>query len=140
MTVKKTITVAQIIPQYRETDGLGRRRLLTPDEILRFPNDELLIIIRGENVLRAKKFDYTRHPYAKDLVRSSVFNYNPSPQTENADSEVPQIEDVNKKTPQTENTDKEIRQAEPEGPPTPQTDKKPGKAKLYAASKPPEEF
>ena len=56
MMVKKTIAVAQMIPQYRETDGLGRRRLLTPDEILRFPNDEVLIVIRGENVLRAKKF------------------------------------------------------------------------------------
>ena len=79
MTVKHTITVAQMIPQYRETDGLGRRRLLTPDEILRFPNDELLIILRGQNVLRARKFDYTGHPYAKQLVRTSIFDYNPHP-------------------------------------------------------------
>jgi len=40
MTVKKTIAVAQMIPQYRETDGLGRRRLLTPDEILRISGDQ----------------------------------------------------------------------------------------------------
>ena len=77
MAVKRTIAIAQLIPQYRETDGLGRRRLLTPDEILRFPNGELLIVIRGENVLRAKKFDYTGHPYAKRIVRTSIFDYKP---------------------------------------------------------------
>ena len=82
MVVKHTITVAQMIPQYRETDGLGRRRLLTPDEILRFPNDELLIILRGENVLRAKKFDYTKHPYAKRPVTSSIFDYHPEQNSE----------------------------------------------------------
>jgi len=58
MTVRKTIAVAQVIPQYRQTEGQGRRRLLTPDEVLRIPNEELLVIIRGHNVLKLKKFDY----------------------------------------------------------------------------------
>ena len=39
MTVRQTIAVAQVIPQYRHTEGQGRRRLLTPDEVLRLPND-----------------------------------------------------------------------------------------------------
>ena len=38
MTVRQTIAVAQVIPQYRHTEGQGRRRLLTPDEVLRLPN------------------------------------------------------------------------------------------------------
>jgi type IV secretion system protein VirD4 len=114
MTVKRTIAIAQLIPQYRETDGLGRRRLLTPDEILRFPNDELLIILRGENVLRAKKFDYTKHPYAKLLEPSSIFEYAPQ---------------------------QEARfQPDAKTPPTPQTDPNQPSTKLFAASKPPEEF
>ena len=29
MTVKKTVALAQVIPQYRETQGQGRRKLLT---------------------------------------------------------------------------------------------------------------
>jgi type IV secretion system protein VirD4 len=77
MTVKQTIALTQLVPQYRETDGIGRRRLLTPDEILRFPNDELLIVLRGQNVLRARKFDYLEHPFAKRLVPSSIFAYTP---------------------------------------------------------------
>ena len=76
MTVKQTIAVAQMIPQYRESVGMGKRRLLTPDEVFRIPNDEMLIIIRGEKVLRANKFDYTGHPYAKKLIKSSIYDYN----------------------------------------------------------------
>lgn len=75
MTTRQSIAVAQVIPQYRYTEGLGRRRLLTPDEVLRLPNDELLVIIRGQKVLRARKFDYTGHPYAKECVKASIRDY-----------------------------------------------------------------
>lgn len=53
-TVRQTIAVAQVIPQYRRTDGLGRRRLMTTDEVLRLPNDEMLIIIRGQKPANAQ--------------------------------------------------------------------------------------
>lgn len=76
MTVKKTIAVAQVIPQYRETHGQGRRKLLTPDEVLRLPHDELLVIIRGQNLLKLNKFDYTRHPMSKELVPVTIQEYN----------------------------------------------------------------
>ena len=49
--------------------------MLTPDEVLRLPNDELLIILRGQKVLRAKKFDFTEHPYAKECERTSIQHY-----------------------------------------------------------------
>ena len=78
MTVRKTIAVAQVIPQYRHTEGKGRRRLLTPDEVLRLPNDQLLIVIRGHNMLQASKFDYPMHWMAKEIVKSSVLDYHPS--------------------------------------------------------------
>lgn len=88
MTVKKTIAMAQVIPQYRETQGQGKRRLLTPDEVLRLPNEEMLCIIRGCNLLRLTKLDYTKHPMAKEIIRTSVMDYypraapEPMPQTE----------------------------------------------------------
>ena len=75
MTVRQTIAVAQVIPQYRQTEGQGKRRLLTPDEVLRLPNDELLCMIRGCNILRLKKLDYTKHPMSKQIVHSSVLEY-----------------------------------------------------------------
>lgn len=77
MTVKKTVAVVQVIPQYREMQGHGRRKLLTPDEVLRLPHDEMLVIIRGQNLLKLNKFDYVRHPMAKELLKVSIMDYSP---------------------------------------------------------------
>ena len=74
-TTRHTMAVAQFIPQYRQTEGHGRRKLLTPDEVLQLPNEELLCIIRGCNVLRLKRLDYTRHPMAGELERTSIMDY-----------------------------------------------------------------
>lgn len=79
MTVRKTIAVAQMIPQYRHNEGQGRRKLMTPDEILRLPNEELLCIIRGCNILKLDKFDYTKHPMSRMIEKTSVFEYSPQP-------------------------------------------------------------
>lgn len=77
MTTRQSIAMAQVIPQYRYTEGLGRRKLLTPDEVLRLKED-ILIILRGENVLRAKRFDYSKHPAYKLLKRCSIQDYIPA--------------------------------------------------------------
>lgn len=78
MTVRQTIAVAQVIPQYRHTEGQGKRRLLTPDEVLRLPNEELLCVIRGCNLLKLTKLDFTKHPLSKQIVKSSVLDYRPA--------------------------------------------------------------
>lgn len=78
MTVRQTMAVAQVIPQYRHTEGQGRRKLLTPDEVLRLPNEDLLCVIRGQNVLKLNKFDFTKHPMSKKIRRISIMDYNPS--------------------------------------------------------------
>jgi type IV secretion system protein VirD4 len=77
MTVRQTMAVAQMIPQYRQTEGQGRRRLLTPDEVLRLPNTDLLCVIRGCNMLRLKKLDYTGHRMSKELQHCSILDYTP---------------------------------------------------------------
>ena len=74
MTVRQTIAVAQVIPQYRHTEGQGRRKVLTPDEVLRLPNTQMLCIIRGCNVLKLDKLDYTKHPMAKQISKISVMD------------------------------------------------------------------
>ncbi len=77
MTTKQTMAIAQMIPQYRETQGHGKRRLLTPDEVLRLPHEEMLVIIRGQNILKLKKFDYARHPMSKEMGPVSIMDYHP---------------------------------------------------------------
>ena len=62
MTVRQTMAVAQMIPQYR---------------VLRLPNTDLLCVIRGCNMLRLKKLDYTGHRMSKELQHCSILDYTP---------------------------------------------------------------
>ena len=57
--------------------GQGRRKLLTTDEVLRLPNTELLCIVRGCNILKLNKLDYTKHPMAEMMVSVSIMDYQP---------------------------------------------------------------
>ena len=78
MTMRQSIALTQVVPQYRLSESVGHRTLLTPDEILRLPNDELLLALRGCNLLCLKKYDYAQHPDSKHLVPSDIQAY-PSP-------------------------------------------------------------
>ena len=109
--------MAQVIPQYRQTQGQGKRRLLTPDEVLRLPNQELLVVIRGHNLLKLEKVDYTELPLSKEIVRSSVLEYTPEqlPDTPPEQGPFSRKDEAAKEKPQR-------------------------KPRLYGVSKPPEEF
>ena len=72
-----TMRMSDYVPDYSETSSVGKRKLLLPDEILRFPLDQALVIIRGQKVLRVRKFDYSRHPEAEKLVLEKTEEYNP---------------------------------------------------------------
>ena len=62
-----TLRVSDYTPQYRESSGVGKRPVLTPDEVLRLPVDEALVILRGHKVLKVRKMDYSLHPAYKQL-------------------------------------------------------------------------
>ncbi len=62
-----TWRVSNYVPEYRETSGVGRRKLLTMDEVLRLPVSQALVIIRGRKILKVDKLDYTHHPEASKL-------------------------------------------------------------------------
>lgn len=120
-TTRQTMAIAQFIPQYRQTEGQGRRKLLTPEEVLRMPNEELLCIIRGCNVLKLRKLDYTRHPMSGEMERVSIMDYRPTlkvgaPESSSALS-VPAAPDRDE----------------------PKTGRKP-KLSLYSSAKPPSSF
>lgn len=115
MTVRQTMAIAQVIPQYRQTQGQGRRRLLTPDEVLRLPNQELLVVIRGHNLLKLEKVDFTELPMAKEIARASVLDYAPAGRPQS-------------------------RQENPQATQEPQPTVPRRKPRLYSVSKPPEEF
>ena len=82
-------------PEYRETNSVGRRKLMTADEVLRMPLDEALIILRGQNVFKVKKFDYTRHPESRKLKKCKAAAYIPDWRKEKEDDSIVQsVEDT----------------------------------------------
>ena len=62
-----TWRISNYTPEFRETSGVGKRKLLTMDEVLRLPVNRALVIARGNKVLQVDKFDYTNHYEAKKL-------------------------------------------------------------------------
>lgn len=74
---KQSIAIAQNNPTYRETQSVGKRFVLTPDEVLRWDNKYVLIIIRGQKVLKALKFDFSQNPESEFFKPSNVRDYTP---------------------------------------------------------------
>ena len=62
-----TWRISNYTPEFRETSGVGKRPVLTPDEVLRLPIMQALVIIRGQKVLKVEKMDYSKHPESKKL-------------------------------------------------------------------------
>jgi len=65
-------------PSHRETSSIGKRKLLTPDEVLRLPREDALIIFRGQKVLKVKKLDFTKHPESKKMRDCNARDYIPN--------------------------------------------------------------
>ena len=62
-----TWRISNYTPEFRETSGVGKRPVLTPDEVLRLPITQALVIIRGQKVLKVDKMDYSKHPESSKL-------------------------------------------------------------------------
>ncbi len=94
-----TWRVSDYTPEYRETSGVGKRKLLTMDEVLRLPIQKALVIIRGRKVLEVDKFDYTSHPEADKLAPCKASEHVPewSKLSQNVETTVPAPATVKKK-------------------------------------------
>ena len=94
-----TWRISNYTPEYRETSGVGKRKLLTMDEVLRMDVDRALVIIRGKNVLEVDKYDYSKHPEAKKLRASKAASHIPAWQSEQQQSGSRQTEAPASKSP-----------------------------------------
>nr|WP_242996577.1 type IV secretory system conjugative DNA transfer family protein [Clostridium indicum] len=72
-----TWRISNYTPEYRETSGVGKRPVLTPDEVLRLPIEQALVIVRGRKVLKVSKMDYSKHPEADKLHSCKASTYIP---------------------------------------------------------------
>ena len=72
-----TWRISNYTPEFRETSGVGKRKLLTMDEVLRLPINKALVIIRGRKILQVEKCDYTHHPESKKLKECKASEHIP---------------------------------------------------------------
>ena len=72
-----TMRMTDYVPEYSESSSIGKRQLLLPDEVLRFPWDMGLLFIRGQKALRVRKMDYTKHPDSRYLKMEKTAEHIP---------------------------------------------------------------
>ena len=65
MKQRNIFTPSLLQPNYRHSEGTGRRKLLTPDEVMRLPQNKMLVMVNHEQLLELEKFDYTRNPESR---------------------------------------------------------------------------
>ena len=109
-----TWRISNYTPEYRETSGVGKRPVLTPDEVLRLPITQALVIIRGQKVLKVDKMDYSKHPEASKLRSCKASAHipdwqraaqeNPSPSATSSTSQAPTPKKPVKKKPKAATT------------------------------------
>ena len=74
---RAAVALTQDLSTYAQNLSAGKRYLLTPDEVLRYPNDQCLIILRGQKIFKAKKFDYEKHPESKKFIPAPISQHMP---------------------------------------------------------------
>ena len=78
--VSSKMEKAEFLPEVRLTSSVGKRPVLTVDEVLRQPLDEEIIVLRGQNILKLKKYKFHDHPdyeAMKDAEPITISNYTP---------------------------------------------------------------
>lgn len=83
----QTLRVTDFTPGFRETHSIGKRQLMTPDEVLRLPLDQALIILRGQKILKVEKYDFTLHPESDKLQKCRASEHIPDWQQRPASEE-----------------------------------------------------
>ncbi|KHD38165.1 conjugal transfer protein TraG [Clostridium acetobutylicum] len=59
------------------TDKSIKRNLMNPDELLRLPTENEILILRGQKPIMLQKMDYTKHRLSKFLRSIKVSDYTP---------------------------------------------------------------
>ena len=67
----------RLFPSFQESDGWGKREVMTPGELMEMNNDHLVICISGFRPVRLKKFLFFRHPMSKECEKFSPRKHTP---------------------------------------------------------------
>ena len=74
--------------EMRKVKSIGQRTVQNPDEVRSIYNTDLLIFIRGiKSVYQCKKYDYSKHPFNKDLKVCKIADHIPEWRQKQIDEE-----------------------------------------------------
>ena len=119
---------------------MGKRKLMTMDEVLRMDVDRALVILRGRNVLEVDKYDYSKHPESKKLRPSKAASHIPAWQSEQQKAEQAASPAPPKpKPPRPKAPAKKAAPAKPPAPPKPPKPEAPPPAPAEAPREPAQE-
>ena len=76
-TQQNVLVPSQLQFDYRNSEGQGKRNVYTPDEIVRLHPDHELVFVRGHNVCKLRKFDYSEHPMANEIKQVNQVEHIP---------------------------------------------------------------
>lgn len=91
----KTKPVLNQNTEFRKVKSKGQRTVMNKDEIRSIKNTDLLIFIRGtKSVYQCKKFDYSKHPFAKDIKIVKIKDHVPDWKQAKIDAEIARQEEI----------------------------------------------
>lgn len=76
-SISKAAGLEGITDAGKITSRTSKRNLMNPDEILRLPNKNEILILRGQKPILLDKMDYTKHKLLKDIKPIKVRDYRP---------------------------------------------------------------
>lgn len=73
-----SITNNRFHPTYMKTDGEASRVVMMPEELMRLDIDQSIVFLKACRPLKVKKFVYTEHPMAKEIVDINATTHFPA--------------------------------------------------------------
>ena len=72
-----TLRMTNYTEEYRMSESVGKRKLLTPDEVMRLSRDKTLVFLSGMSVIKVDKFWAWHHPDYQYIRESNATEYIP---------------------------------------------------------------
>lgn len=76
-TIRKPNSIEEKLEYGQKNISTLKRNLINPDEILRLPNEKLIVNVRGNKPILLDKMIYTEHKSFNKLQKQSISEYNP---------------------------------------------------------------
>lgn len=97
VSLSKSAGIEGILDLGKITKRTAKRNLMNPDEILRLPNKNEILILRGQRPILLEKMDYTKHKLSSYINPIKVSDYKPEWTKEHKKDSKSNVKIINRK-------------------------------------------